>query len=770
MNNAKYKLGFLKMIIFKISNKTVSVLFNSLLYIVLLLLLSNCNTKDKNEYTSIQNNSVEATFVGSKSCKTCHQEEFKSWEGSHHDQAMKIADSTTILADFNNTTFTHNKVKSSFFKKEGAFYVNTEGPDGNYYDYKIVYTFGFTPLQQYIVAFPNGEFQCLLTAWDSVKNKWFHLQPNLDIIHDEWINWSGGSQRWNTMCADCHSTNLQKNYDSKTTTYNTTYSEINVACEACHGPSSKHNAYYENLGKNESGATEKSNYYFSGDKNVIPPKLDMTNILPSKELVNKCARCHSRRSQITKVFDYKGEFLDHYYPSLLEYPVYELDGQIKDEDYVYGSFMQSKMYSKGISCKNCHDVHSLKKIKTGNDLCLTCHVPAYNEPSHHYHKVNTEGAQCINCHMTGKTYMGNDFRRDHSFRIPRPDQTVKYNTPNACNGCHTDKSAKWASDFIVEKYGAKRADHFSDHLLKGYFEDINGFKELFSNTSYPEIARATALKQYSNQPLSLDEILALTMYLKDSSAMVRTETIRALERIGNTDLSNKIKPLLMDSIRVVRISAARYFNMTREDMSTNNGFKKANKEFLEELDMNSDFASGQQQMALYYQAKGNDDAAVKAYKRAIEIDNRFNRARMNLALLYYQRGLIKESEALYLKIIEQEPEFSYSYYMLGLLYNETGNDKKAMDYLKLATEKEPVNMNAFYNYALKLQQEGENIASIKVINKGLNIFFNNERLLYVKLIGEINLKQTANAKNTCNLLIEIAPDNSNYKQILESLE
>ncbi len=718
----------------------------------MLLLLSNCNTKDKKEYSSIQNNAVEATFVGSESCKTCHEKEFKSWEGSHHDQAMKIADSTTILADFNNTTFTHNKVKNSFFKKEGEFYVNTEGPDGKYYDYKIVYTFGFTPLQQYIVQFPNGEYQCLLTAWGTIEKKWFHLQPNLDIIHDEWINWSGGSQRWNTMCADCHSTNLHKNYDSKTTTYNTAYSEINVGCEACHGPSSKHNAYYKNP-----------------DDNVIPVKLDMANFLPSKILVDKCARCHSRRSQITKVFDYKGEFLDHYYPSLIEGPVYELDGQIKDEDYVYGSFIQSKMYSKGISCKDCHDVHSLKPIKKGNDLCLTCHVPAYNEPSHHYHKVNTDGVQCVNCHMTGKYYMGNDFRRDHSFRIPRPDQTVKYKTPNACNGCHTDKSAKWASDFIVKKYGAKRQDHFSDHLLKGYFEDLNGFKELFSNASYPEIARATALKQYSNQPLSSDEILALTTYLKDSSAMVRKETVQALERIGKTDLSNKIMPLLMDSIRVVRISAARYFNMTAEDMGTDDGFKKANKEFLEELDMNSDFASGQQQLALYYQAKGNVDAAVKAYKRAIEIDNRFNMARMNLALLYYQRGLIKECEALYLKVIEQEPEFSQSYYMLGLLYNETGNDKKAMGYLKLATEKEPANMNAFYNYALKLQQEKKNAESIKIINGALKIFPNNERLLYAKLIGEINLQQIANAKKTCNLLIEIAPDNANYRQIFESL-
>lgn len=740
-------------IIFKSTSKTFYPLFNLKFYIVLLLILSSCSTKDKKEYNTIQNDFVEATFVGSKSCKSCHEEEFKSWEGSHHDQAMKIADSTTILANFNNTTFTHNNVKNSFFKKDGDFYVNTEGPDGKYYDYKIIYTFGFTPLQQYIVKFPNGEYQCLLTAWDSVKNKWFHLQPNLDIIHDEWINWSGGSQNWNSMCADCHSTNLHKNYDSKTTTYNTTYSEINVACEACHGPSSKHNAYYENP-----------------DENVVPEKLDMEPFLPSKELVNKCARCHSRRRQITKVFNHKNEFLDQYYPSLIEDPIYELDGQIKDEDYVYGSFVQSKMYSLGISCRDCHDVHSLKLKKTGNDLCLTCHVPAYNEPSHHFHKQNTEASQCINCHMTGKIYMGNDFRRDHSFRIPRPDQTVKYNTPNACNGCHTDKSAEWASEFIVEKYGPERADHFSDHLLKGYFEDINGFKELFSNTNYPEIARASAIKQYGNLPISYEEVAALTAYLKDSSALVRNETVKALKKIGNPDWSNKVKPLLKDSIRVVRISAVSYFNSSGEDMTTNVDFKNATNEFLEELDMNSEFPSGQQKIAFYHQEKGNEEAAVKAYKRALEIDNRFNTARMNLALIYYKQGLTDECEKLYLKVIEQEPEFGYSYYMLGLLYNEKGDDTKAMNYLKLATEKEPANINAFYNYALKLQQIAKNEASIKVIEKGLTIFSNNERLLYAKLVAEINLKQKQNAKKTCNLLIAIAPNNTDYRQILASLE
>lgn len=735
------------------SEKSFYFIQNIIAYFVFLLLLFGCNSKEGQGYSSIDKIDEKSTFVGSKSCRSCHEKEFSSWKNSHHDQSMKIADSTTILGNFNNSTFIHKNVKNSFIKRGTDYFVNTEGPDGKYHEYKIEYTFGFTPLQQYIVKFPNGEYQCLLTAWDSVENKWFHLQPNLDIVHDEWINWSGGSQRWNTMCADCHSTDLHKNFDSATKSYSTTYSEINVSCEACHGPSSSHVNYYEE---------------FPEGKN--PPDLYLGTLLNSKELVDKCARCHSRRAQITKVFDYEGDFFDHYIPSLLIDPIYELDGQIKDEDYVYGSFVQSKMYHNGISCKDCHDVHSLKLKKTGNDLCLTCHVPKYDTPEHHFHKENTDGAQCINCHMTGKMYMGNDFRRDHSFRVPRPDQTVKYEVPNACNGCHTDKSAKWAADFINEKYGTERVDHFSDHLLKGYFDDNASFKKVFSNTKYPELSRATALNQYTNQQLSQDEFNAILVYLKDSSALVRREVIHAFDKIGIANISTQITPLLNDSIRMVRISAARYFNTIGEKLETDINFKNANQEFLDEMDMNADFASGQHQIAIYQQVKGNTELAIKAYERAIEIDNNYNMSRMNLALLHYQQGDISTSEELYLKVIEQEPNFGYSYYMLGLLYNETGQISKALEYLETACEKEPINMNAFYNYALLLQKENKSTASLKIIDQALKKFVKSEKLLYVKLIGQINLNQIERAQETCNILISINPSNENYAQILADLK
>ncbi len=718
------------------------------LFAIILMILSSC--KKESHYTAIQDfDPSKNTFVGGQTCIECHQNEFEKWSGSHHDKAMAIADSTSVLGDFNNSTFTHKGVTTAFFKKEGKFYANTEGPDGEYHDYEIMYTFGFTPLQQYIVQFPKGHYQCLLTAWDSDKNKWFHLQPDLDLHHEEWMHWSRGAMNWNNMCADCHSTNLEKAYDPKTLSYNTSFSEINVNCEACHGPSSQHVEYYK-----------------QGNPVGKPPKLYMQTGMASEEFVQKCARCHSRRGQLTKKFDYKGHFFDHYEQQLLNTPIYYADGQIWDEDYVYASFVQSKMYQEGVSCKDCHDPHSLTLKRQGNNLCITCHVKQdYDTPSHHFHIQNTEASQCINCHMTGRYYMGNDFRRDHSFRVPRPDQSVTHETPNACNGCHTDKSAEWAANVIVEKYGKERADHFSDHLLSGLDGNLQAYHHLIGNSNYPEIARATAVNQLINQQITQEDVDKLLTYLNDDSPWVRKESIQAIEQIGINEYHSYLEPLLNDSVRMVRIAAARYFSLNAVDMSSNADFDNAYTEYKDRLEMTSDFPGGQLQIALLQQAQGDIKGAIKSYERAIEIDNRYNQARMNLALLYYQTGYIDKSETLYKKVITQEPDFAMSYYMLGLLYNEKGESDKSLDYLKISTEKPNTTPNAFYNYALKLIEIKDFSTAELSLKQGLDLFPKNERLMYVKAIVYANSKQYKKAETAVNELIKRYPANPTYQNL-----
>ncbi len=723
--------------------------------LLILLILINCNPSAKKVELNADHKIpmlAQSSFVGSESCKECHEKEYQSWMGSHHQLAMQEANQQTVLANF-NTEVEFNGVKSTFFADSGNYYVKTAGKTGEIQDFKIIYTFGVTPLQQYIAEFPDGSYQCLQTAWDSEKDQWFDLQPNLEIEPGEWLHWTGNAMKWNTACADCHSTNVHKNFNPSNDSYNTTYSEITVGCESCHGPACAHVRHYEKELKG------------------TPPEMYMSGLEQQKELVQKCARCHSRRTQITSFFNYDGHFLDHYEPQLITSPTYETDGQILDEDYVYGSFMQSKMYHEGVSCKDCHDMHSTKRKMEGNQLCMQCHKPQYDSKQHHFHEMDTEASQCINCHMTGRYYMGNDFRRDHSFRVPRPDQSDQFSTPNACNGCHDDQSTHWASEKVKEWYGDKRADHFSDHLLKGFAGDKNELFYLLDNQKYPDIARASALS-YLTSMVAPDDLDKIAKYLKDTSALVRNEAVKVIGLNQSPEIGAPLlRKLLDDPVRMVRITAAEKLNLWGQAEPENPDFTKANEENREMLDMIADFPGGQQRIAELSQAKGDIPKAIAAYEKALEIDNYNNTIRMNLALLLYQTGDASSAENLYLKVINQEPQVSYPYYMLGLLYNEQSQPQKAQGFMKQACNKEPYIDRAFYNYSIMLQQANQHQKSISIIQKGLNRGGQNQPdLQYMKLLAEMKLKQWKDAKATAELLVELTNGDPRFVQILEEFE
>ena len=174
-----------------------------------------------------------ATFVGRTSCQECHKKEYDLWQDSDHDKAMDIATQETVLGDFENAEFEHDGIVSRFYRKGDKFYVHTTGPEGEMGDFEIAYVFGVTPLQQYLVPFEGGRLQCLPIAWDTGKKKWYHLFPMVypgeNIGPDNWLYWTNAAQNWNGMCAECHSTRLQKKIDPKTGTYQTSWFEIDVS-------------------------------------------------------------------------------------------------------------------------------------------------------------------------------------------------------------------------------------------------------------------------------------------------------------------------------------------------------------------------------------------------------------------------------------------------------------------------------------------------------------------------------------------------------------
>ncbi|MEW4924818.1 tetratricopeptide repeat protein [Algibacter sp. 2305UL17-15] len=699
-------------------------------------------------------------FLGDNACKSCHKEQFKEWKGSHHDKAMQIALDSTVLGDFNNVKFTSQGVTSRFYKKENNYYVNTEGPDGKYHDYKIEYSFGITPLQQYIVKFPDGHFQCLRTAWDTEKNKWFDLYPDFKVVHSEWLHWSRGGLNWNNMCADCHSTNVRKNYDLESHSYNTKYALINVSCEACHGPGKDH--------------VEKAN--FEGINYKVSNDLKMTVGTAPKDLVDQCARCHARREQFSEYYNFEGTFLDHYFPQLIENNLYHPDGQILDEVYVYGSFLQSKMYQNNVTCTNCHNPHSLKLRFEGNKLCAQCHdTNVYDKPSHHFHTENTEGSKCINCHMTGKIYMGNDYRRDHSFRIPRPDLSIKYNTPNACIQCHTDKDNEWAWEHFKTNYGTPKSKHFSELLAPGLTGDPHGFeqlKELSKDTIYPEIARASGIRVMGNY-LNEERINDMLRFLNDESPLVRGATIDVLNNVNSGDYANYFLTLLKDKKRSVRIKAFQAIASLNEFQipeAYKEAYKIVEKEFNAHLAVTADFPRGRAKKALYYLKKGDTQNAIVWYEKSLEIDNNNNMVRTNLANLYYQTGDFKNAEEAFKTIIKQEPSFAQTYYSYALLLAELNRVEEAIKQMHLAIEFMPENTRFYYNLSLLYDKMNNLKMAEEIAAKGLKIDTSNESLLYVLAYIYQKGGNIEKAENLSSRLVELYPNNAQYRTFYNQLK
>lgn len=647
-------------------------------------------------------------FVGEGACIECHQQAYDDWQGSHHDWAMQLPNDTTVFADFNNTTFAADSVTYHFSRNDSAYFVKTVGDDGLTKEFEVAYTFGVTPLQQYLIKFPDGKYQTLRATWDTEKKEWFNQYAGQVIPHDDWLHWSQGGQRWNTMCAECHSTNLKKNYEPNTDAFNTTYSVINVSCEACHGPGLEHVTWA------------------SGDTSLGEPKVLMSGV-GQKAQLNLCAACHARRVKLTDVIQPDVAFADQFLVQNITDEFYHPDGQIKEEDYVIGSFMQSRMYAEGVKCSDCHNVHSMELKTKGNALCLQCHLPnQYNTPDHHFHKMDTEEASCISCHMTGDYYMGNDFRRDHSFRVPRPDQSVEYNTPNACIGCHEDQSNEWAAEWIVKWYGPDRADHFSDHLLvatnRNYTsEQSQQVLSFINDLKYPPIARATAM-EYVNLTNNDAELQMLLTALNDSSSLIRYQALSKLRIYPPNEVLGVALAHVKDSTRLVRIAAARLIvelDVNQLEPAQRNSVLIARSELDQMMAANADFPLGRMQMGDHYMRQNNVHKAIEEYEMALKMDHLLTAVYTNLATAYNMIGENSSAISTLNKLIELEPAYGRAYYLRGLLLNELNDTDGAQNDLKRSIELDPYNFRGWYNYATLLKQNGELDEAEKTIKNGL---------------------------------------------------
>ena len=680
-----------------------------------------------------------AKFVGAPECATCHEPENARWRGSHHQLAMQPAANPTVLGDFNRSSFNNNGITSTFFRSGSKFMVRTDGPDGALHDYEIRYTFGVYPLQQFLIAMPGGRLQAFGIAWDSRPSerggqRWFALYPGQKITYRNSRHWTGIDQNWNYMCADCHSTNLHKNYDARTRTFSTSYSEIDVSCEACHGPGSNHVLWAKKEGDWKKFDTTEGLMIALDERKGVAWPIDpatsnarRSSPRPSEREIQVCARCHSRRGEIHEDYVHGQPVGDDYRVALLDQDLYYPDGQIKEEDYEYGSFIQSRMFHAGVTCSDCHEPHRLKIRAIGNNVCMQCHSgQKYDSPKHHFHKIGSAGAQCVECHMPTRTYMVVDPRRDHSIRIPRPDLSVKLGTPNACTNCHTGKSPQWALDSVDKWYGhaAQGFQRFAETLDAGSTTAPGAqesLERLIADREQPAIARATALSMLANYAPPPTGAAVRTGVI-DDSALVRRAAARALSNSDPGASANTLAPLLRDPVRAVRIEAAEVLAGLPADnfpADVAAAFSRATDEYISAQQLNADRPEAHLNLGLLYARENLFDKAEVELKTALSLDPGFTPAAVNLADLYRAQNRDQEGERVLKEAIGRSPNDASLEHALGLLMVRQKRGAQGLDLLGAAARSDPGNARYVYVYAVALNGAGQTRAAIETLERSI---------------------------------------------------
>ena len=696
---------------------------NRVLHIVLVtaLALAGCDSKESSSVTQDTGLAIgQAEYVGSGQCADCHAKAWQQWQGSHHQLAMAEPTEATVLGDFADAELLHGKHRSLFKTADRAFIVaTTDGAEGppDLNQLQVRYTFGVAPLQQYLVDVGGGRLQALPMVWDSRttpvpsdsvphQGGWYHLNPSADAV-DNPEHWRRGGQNWNHMCADCHSTAVRKNYSPATDTFATEFAEVSVGCEACHGPGSLHAQQ--------------------------PTQVSLPTLKEAGQQLNTCATCHSRRTQLAEGFTPQHNYLDHYLPALLDDGLYHSDGQILDEVYVYGSFVQSKMHRAGVACSNCHEAHSAQLKITGNGVCTQCHNvkgradfpslrPAdYDTAEHHFHDENTQAAACVSCHMPERVYMGIDGRRDHSFRKPRPDLSARTQAPNPCTDCHQEKSAQWAADIVSAHYGTVRTpetEHFGVVFAQardGQLRAESALAVIAADSEESDIVRATALSLLAGYQRQISAE-AIAAGLNSASALQRIGAVRGAARWSFAERWRRLRRLLQDPILAVRIEATQALleGMRQLPVNERGLLSTAVDEYLVVQQLHLDRPGGRTNLANAYLQMGDLAQAQEQLQQALVLNPDWVPGMVNLADLYRAQGRDAEAGPLLQQALLRVPDSADVLVARAMWLVRQGQREAAVGLLAQAYAQQP-NQRTAYLYAVALHSTGNSAMAFGVI-------------------------------------------------------
>jgi Flp pilus assembly protein TadD len=735
-----------------------------------------------------------ATFVGSETCAACHQAQAQLWRSSQHHLAMQHATDKSVRGDFNDASFDYYGVRSRFFRKDGRLLVETDGPDGKLATFEVKYTFGVDPLQQYLIEFPDGRVQALSIAWDSRPKeqggqRWFHLYPAEEIKHNDVLHWTRLNQNWNFMCAECHSTGVRKNYDATNDRFATSFAEISVGCEACHGQGSKHVDWVRAqqswwpFGKSDD-PNKGLLVRFDERRDVRWPINPATgnaarNFTPAllRKEVETCGLCHARRGEFSEDW-VPGHWLsDTHVVSPLARGLYEADGQMRDEVYNYGSFKQSRMFAAGVTCSDCHEPHAAKLRAPGDGVCSQCHSPdKYAAATHHHHDGAKPALACASCHMPERTYMVVDRRHDHSFRIPRADMSVEFGTPNACNDCHSGKSPAWAASAIDRWHGTKGKSFqkYAQAFHAAWTDKADAavlLAVVASDQNAPAIARASALSELASR-VSPSNINLARAGLPDPDPMVRIGALDMLENVPAAQLWPLVSPLLADSNRGVRMRAASLLApvpSASQPPSDREKFERAAAELVAAQRLNADRPESRTTLGNFLVRRRLPAGAEVEYKAALRLSPQYAPAAINLADLYRQLGRDPDGESVLSAAIAASPLDAGLHHALGLTLTRLKHPAEALAEFRHAAELESDRARYAYVYAVALHSSGRGEEAMFVLREALDKHPDDRDILLALINFNREAGNIASAFEYAERLALIAPDDRDLSLLVEQL-
>jgi tetratricopeptide (TPR) repeat protein len=701
-----------------------------------------------------------AGYAGSASCRECHQKESDLWEPTNHSLAERLPTADLDQAAFHPPrAFDHGTTHTQVRASPDGYEVLTDGFGGERKAYRVERVIGHDPLRQFLVAGPGGRLQTLEASYDPHTNDWFNVYGDEDRQPGEWGHWTGRGMNWNSMCASCHNTRLRKNYDEATDTYHTTMAELTVGCEACHGPMKAHVDWRRKY------------------PDTREPDPTVSKFNPQQTLYT-CASCHSRRLELTGDFKPGDSYFDHYALTTVdETPIYYADGQVMGENYVFASFLSSRMHHAGVRCLDCHDPHSLQPIQPGNDLCMRCHNGGYaNSPiidplAHGRHKLDDTGGQCVGCHMPHTTYMQRHPRRDHSFSIPDPLLTKELGIPNACNRCHTDKDVEWSILTVDQWYGermqrpSRQRARTVAAARRGETSARDALLNLLAGDEIPywKAVAAGLLHRWIIEPRVQEALIGA---LRHSDPLVRAAAASALEPLASQPQSpaaRALPPLLADPMRSVRFRAAWALRATLDSESV------AGRELRHILDFNADQPGGQAQKGAFALARNNPLTALTHYQKAVQWDPYSAGLHNELAVVLSTLGRTSEALESMQQATALEPTEPEFHYRLGLAWNEAGRLDKTLEALEATVRLEPLHSRAWYNLGLARNQAGNTDAALDALIHGQIADPQDPQIPYARATILLQLSRHAEARQALEQSLQSQPGFPAARDLLNQL-